>query len=77
MLGQLRVEEQQKRNGTWHIKGPLPLFEKSRVVIPVAGYFISSHRDSHPTPLTPGWETLMGLTGKIGPTAEKHYIEAV
>ena len=25
----------------------------------------------------PGWETLMGLPGEIGPAAEKRYLEAV
>ena len=58
------------------ITHPLTLLEKSRVVIPEAGFFLSSHRC---IPLSCGGqmrETLMGLSGKIGPTAEKHCLEA-
>ena len=44
-------------------KDPLPLFEKSRVVILVAGFSLSSHRY--------GYHTLMGLPVKIGPPAER------
>ena len=33
---------------------PVPLFEKSRVVIPVAGFSLSSHRYSHLTPWRSG-----------------------
>ena len=33
--------------GTLYIKDPLPFFRKSRLVIPVAGFAISSRRYSH------------------------------
>ena len=33
--------------GTLHVKDPLPFFEKSRVVIPMAGFSRSSHRFDH------------------------------
>ena len=36
-----------------------------------------SQTDSHHTPLRFRVGTLMGLPGKIGPTAEKHFLEAV
>ena len=41
---------------TFHIKDPSPLFEKSRVVILVAGFLFVSHRYGHPTP----WRCNMG-----------------
>ena len=55
------------------MKEPLRLFKKIRVVIPVVGFSLSSHRYGHPTL----WRSRVGLPGKIGPTAEKNYLEAV
>ena len=34
--------------GTSHIQHPLQICEKTRVVIPVAGFFLSSYRYGHP-----------------------------
>ena len=60
--------------GTLHIEYPLTLFKKGRVVIPVAGFLVSSHRYME---VQPGWESLMGLLGRIGTKGQMLHHEAV
>ena len=58
-----------------HINDPLPLFINSRVLIPVVGFSLASHRYSHPRPkyliMSPSEKNFEELAGRKLPEETK------